>query len=123
MFTYNRNSGGVTYPINDCRHNNIWKLKVTFPDGGTHEFRPYGYGDPCDDGYFGVQAFAGMTYYSIDGTYARLVYDQSGWTLSFADGTLVVDQQGTQHSYDRNGNYTEIQTVTNYNNTGHQPRL
>src|SRR5713226_3312695 len=80
----------------------VWKLKVIFPDGGEHEFRPQGYIDHFGDGYFdidpngkmsGVSCFSddladgthyscgysqwqqttgGMSYYSTDGTFARL---------------------------------------------------
>ena len=130
--TYNRNSGGVIYPefipgteSADCRHFNIWKMKVTFPDGGTREFRPYGNDDECDDNYFRLQPAAGMSYYSTDGTYARLDFSQSTgeWTIYFADGTRVVNLVGSQRTYDRNGNYTEIQDVANYNNTGHTATL
>jgi RHS repeat-associated protein len=119
---YNRNSGGVEYPSPDCRHFNIWKMKVSFPDGSMREFRPYGIDDQCDDNYFTVMPAANRSYHSIDGTYARLDFgaSTSDWTLYFADGTRVVNlPNGAQRTYDRNGNYTEITWVSNYNNTGH----
>jgi hypothetical protein len=97
---YNRNSGGVYYPPPDCRNFNIWKMKVTFPDGSMREFRPYGFDDQCNDNYFTVQPQPGMSYYSVDGTYARLDFGQStsDWTLYFADGTRVVNQSGWQRT-------------------------
>lgn len=118
---YNRNSGGVYFPPPDCRNTNIWKMKVMFPDGGMHEFRPYGYDDECGDSYFAVQPAPGRSYYSVDGTYARLDFGSSTseWTLSFADGTRVVNQSTSQRTYDRNGSYNEILEVNDYNNTGH----
>ena len=33
----------------------IWKLQVTFPDGSRHEFRPSGYGDYYNDGFFTIR--------------------------------------------------------------------
>lgn len=120
IFPYNRNSENVTYPTSDCRHWNIWKLKVTFPDGSMRDFRPYGFDDQCNDNYFTVLPTAGMSYFSTDGTYARIDFGANGeWTLRFADGTKVVNTSGLQRTYDRNGNYTEIQDVSNYNGSGH----
>lgn len=118
---YNRNSGNVFFPPPDCRHFNIWKMKVTFPDGSTREFRPYGFDDQCNDNYFTVQPAAGRSYFSTDGTYTRLDFGATtaDWTLSFPDGTRVTNQNGLQRTTDRNGNYTEIQDVANYNGTGH----
>ena len=64
---------------------------------------------------------AGISYFSTDGTYARFEFGPGSgdWTIYFADGTRVVTQSTWQRTYDRNGNYTEIQDVANYNNTGH----
>jgi RHS repeat-associated protein len=115
----------------------IWKLRVTFPDGSRHEFRPSGYGDYYNDGYFTIQpsgwdtgcsgsvhsVTTGMTYFTTDGTYIRLSFPASGdwqgtWTLSMPDGTRVVSTNWAQRIYDRNNNYVEHAYVENYNNTG-----
>jgi RHS repeat-associated protein len=77
----------------------IWKFMVIFPDGGEHEFRPLGYTDLYQDGYYDIDPHGtqsatscvtigpetascgfsqsqattnGMTYYSTDGTFMRL---------------------------------------------------
>lgn len=121
----NRNSHGRVYPESDPRHSHIWKLKVSFPDGSVREFRPYGYDDAWDDGYFNVQPAAGMSYFSVDGTYLRLDIGQNGnWTLFFPDGSRVESiGGGGQRTYDRNGNFNELQSVDNYNNTGHKATI
>src|ERR1041384_6044485 len=117
----NRNNHGVVYPTSDLRRYNIWKMSVTFPDGSSREFRPNGYDDEVNDGYFRVQPAPGMTYYSTDGTYARLDFGATtnDWPLYFPDGSRVLRQGALQRTYDRNGNYTEINDVANYNGTGH----
>jgi RHS repeat-associated protein len=89
----------------------IWKMMVMFPDGGEHEFRPFGYTDRYDDGYYdidphGTQNFAGcisvsgatscnfstsqattsgMTYYSTDGTFMRLFvpFTNGDWSTNW----------------------------------------
>jgi RHS repeat-associated protein len=102
----------------------LWKLRVIYPDGGAHEFRPTGYNDILADGYFNVDPSSGgvnscngitgyapnpMTYFSADGTYTRLVINRGvGWTLSFPDGSRF--ENGTL--YDRNGNYLTYGSVT-----------
>ncbi|MGH9871910.1 MAG: RHS repeat domain-containing protein [Pyrinomonadaceae bacterium] len=120
-FMDNRNSHGTIYPANDCRHLDIWKLNMTFPDGSTREFRPYGHDDHCDDGYFRVLPAPGMSYFTIDGTYLRLDFRPSGeWTLFFPDGSRVEKQaDGSQRNYDRNENFDDTIEIANYNNTGH----
>ena len=115
----------------------IWKLKMSFPDGSVHEFRPTGYSDVngLGDGYYNINydgwqnacptgsyvVTTGMTYYSTDGTYARLFVQHDGdgnmynnpWTLYFPDGRRVSDNgNGTQTIYDRNNNYVTIQGTT-----------
>ena len=120
----------------DTRVIYIFKLKMTFPDGSAHEFRPHGHNDDRGDGYFKVrpdglingcpntsQTYNRLTYYSVDGTYLRLdfqpapgvVWHQTPWTLYYPDGTRVTSrEQGAlgQRVYDRNNNYIEIQRVT-----------
>lgn len=100
----------------------IYKLRMSYPDGSMHEFRPVGYSDFLADGYYSVAPGPNMTYYSTDGTFTRLEYGASSvdWTLFFPDGTRVSNPTtGGQRTYDRNDNYTELQFVSNYNNTGH----
>jgi hypothetical protein len=79
-----------------------WKLKIVFPDGSEHFFRPIGYSESpnLNDGYFQITpdgwgyscgsvpnghppvytSFTGsrMTYYSIDGSYLRLDIEHDG---------------------------------------------
>jgi RHS repeat-associated protein len=115
-----------------------YKLKVSFPDGSMHEFRPRGFSDSLEDGYFIVRpdGWGGgcsgdspmvsgpMTYYSIDGTYLRLEFAHDGdsdwsnnpWTLYFPDGGRVTGGNAPQRIYDRNNNYLEIQNIT-YNSS------
>ncbi len=117
----------------------IWKLRMIFPDGNSREFRPTGFIDNYGDGYYTIRpdgwqtscnggtqpsVTTGMTYYSTDGTYMRLFFPHTNnwlanWTLSMPDGSRVVVEPGLQRVYDRNGNYIEISSVTNYNNTNH----
>lgn len=119
----------------------IWKLQMIFPDGNSREFRPTGFIDNYGDGYYTIRpdgwqtscpggtqpsVTTGMTYYSTDGTYLRLFFPHTtnndwtaNWTLSMPDGSRVVVDQGLQRVYDRNGNYTEFSSITNYNNTNH----
>ena len=119
-----RNSGGANYAINDPRRWNIYKLKVLFPDGGVHEFRPHEHDDELDDGYYKVLPAPGMSYYSVDGTYARLDILAGGWVLYFPDGSRVETVHGQpQRKYDRNGNYTKISKDSNYKNTGHAAHI
>ncbi len=123
---------------------NNYKVKVKFPDGSEHTFRPTGYTDPLGDDYFRFspdgwykncpgQADShlltnGMVYYSADGTYMLLKFlpdvDQgphnprnNQWILSLPDGTRVEGAEtGTpQRIYDRNENFIEIRKIT-YNN-------
>lgn len=122
----------------DQRSVYIWKLKMTFPDGSEHLFRPTGYRDLTADGFYNVDATglihtlgggggscsvtpsqdpnSAMTYYSSDGSYLRLTipHDGSGWTLSFPDGGRVVftASTGQQRVYDRNNNYFDILGIT-----------
>ncbi|HIK12283.1 MAG TPA: hypothetical protein IGS52_18820, partial [Oscillatoriaceae cyanobacterium M33_DOE_052] len=112
----------------------IWKLKMSFPDGSVHEFRPQGYTDILSDGYFNIRpdglvnSCSGsswvtntLTYYSTDGSYLRLDIqydDQTGawwnnpWTLYLPNGWRVTGGNAPQRIYDSNNNYIEIQGVT-----------
>src|SRR5262245_42548805 len=130
-------NGGTIGGSGDTRVIYIFKLKMTFPDGSEREFRPHGYNDVRNDGYFTVrpdglingcpntsQTYDRLTYYSIDGTYMRLDFQpapgvfwhQTPWTLYYPDGTRVTGNEpgalGTQRVYDRNNNYVEMQRIT-----------
>jgi RHS repeat-associated protein len=135
------NSTKCTGGSTDAVNNYIWKLNITFPDGSVHEFRPSGYNDYFDDGYFdidpngyrysgcgGVRTPAnstGMTYYSTDGTFMRLEVEHTSdasdgssnpWTLYMPNGTKVtsawINSVYEQRIYDRNDNYIEIKNRT-----------
>jgi hypothetical protein len=96
------------------------KVKVLFPDGSEHIFRPFGFYEYYlrSDGYFNVdpagacrscqgnnliytQCVPGnrLVYYSIDGSYTRLEVGPSqtgntlAWTMYFPDGTRVLNQE------------------------------
>jgi len=122
----------------------IWKVQLVYPDGGAHQFRPLGYYDFLADGYYGVNPDTGeirncsgttgyapnsLTYYSTDGTYTRLTINRGvGWTLSFADGSRVVNEslatRGLQSSvgdklYDRNNNYLSFGPIEKDNHSGY----
>ena len=55
-----------------------------------------------------------MVYYSSDGSYLRLEYENNGrWTVFFPNGSkLVQELDQTQYIYDRNGNSVHTGTVT-----------
>jgi RHS repeat-associated protein len=120
-----------------------WKLRVKFPDGSSHEFRPYGnYQSYFNDGYFNVRADGyvsncagtgfyiqtGMNFYSTDGSFIRLFVEFDGdgnwgnnpFTLHFPNGVRVVQGTSAQRIFDRNGNFVKI-TNTTYN--GHEAKL
>lgn len=98
-----------------------WKVKMRFPDGTEHVFRPSGYADGRGDGYFNVDTFGNvrtygcvwapqsmgcgcastqstdpnprMTYYSADGSYLRLTIERNQtWTLYYPDGSKVAQE-------------------------------
>lgn len=113
----------------------VWKVAMLMPDGSRKEFRPTGYVDGyMDDGFFEInpngyrtngcngpptlQTSGGMTYYSTDGSYTRLVVSHvpgsqhtgelNAWTMSMPDGSRVTGGgAGPVRLYDRNGNYIE----------------
>jgi RHS repeat-associated protein len=136
--------GGLEAGYNEMTY--VYKLRIRFPDGSTHEVRPSGFhdgfaGDAQAD-YFDVrpdgwrencggngQWFTGpISYYSTDGSFLRLDVQHDGdqswwtnpWTLYLPDGTRVTSgASGPQRIYDRNDNYIEIGPIQNYNGTGH----
>ncbi len=125
------NQGAMTESWQEMTY--VHKLRVVFPDGSTHEMIPHGQTAVLNDGFFRVthdgyvencgygrpRTGQPVTYYSIDGTYARLEFsydndtnpNNNTWTLYFADGRKVTGglfQSGvSQRQYDRNGNYIE----------------
>ncbi len=130
----------------------IWKVKLRFPDGSEHLFRPSGYADGRGDGYFNVDTLGNvraygcsvppgstgcgcsytqsidpnprMTYYSTDGSYLRLTVERNqDWTLYYPDGSKVFNQGPLQRVSDRNGNYYDIAFNTIYDNTGRSTSL
>ena len=126
-------SGGC----NTQEYFNAWKVKMKFPDGSEHVFRPSGYTDPLGDNFFritpdgwSIQACGiadthdittGMTYYTADGSFLRLTFSgdadhdwtNNTWTLSLPDGTRVTGGgSAPQKIFDRNNNVVEIRNIT-----------
>jgi RHS repeat-associated protein len=128
----------------------IWKVKIRFPDGSEHLFRPSGYADERGDGYFNVDTFGDvrfyscspvgtgcsctytqgtdpnprMTYYSADGSYLRLTIERNqDWTLYYPDGSKVVSQGPSQRVFDRNGNFYDIINNTIIDDAGRSVSL
>ncbi len=105
-----------------------YKFFLVFPDGNQREFRPAGYDDYSNKGFFSVSPYgehacaAGrdtrpITYYSIDGSYLRLVSTNTAagvnsWILYFPDGSTVAQDGITQRHTDHNGNYTDVYSLT-----------
>ena len=120
----------------DVAANYRYKLKMRFPDGSLHEFRPLGGFNYQLQDWFRFSA-AGhwedcsgptwtattLRYYSIDSTHMRLdVQNNSGqvvsWTLYLPGGERVTGGNQPSRIYDRNNNYIEFQSVADYNQTG-----
>lgn len=103
----------------DLKSIHRYKLNVHFPDGSVRQFHPAVYNGSHEE-YYSVIPTDGAVYYSTDGAYIKLEFGSDGdgdwanntWTLSFADGSRVVNGSRT---YDRNGNYTQLEGLT-YNN-------
>jgi RHS repeat-associated protein len=120
------------------------RLTVLFPDGSRHTLHLYPntpssnspgevYKDYFGEGYYDVYfngsttgcpqsialATGKVTYYTTDGTYVRVVFDNTPgatvmWTMYFADGrTVAVGVDGKTRMYDRNGNTVTITNVLN----------
>lgn len=144
MFQY---SGGGLPPCPAPEQFQRFKLKMSFPDGSVHEFRPAGYTDFLNDGFFQIYpngyilscnppysswTYGPITYYSTDGTYLRLViehddetdvWDDNPWTLYFPDGQRVTfNEPGSlgQRFYDRNDNFTEVRSITYNGHPAHR---
>jgi RHS repeat-associated protein len=137
------------YP--DQRAKFRYKLRMSFPDGSEREFIPRGFNSHqlLNDGYYDLRPdgwrsvwvsngcapapcawvedqpfYSGtITYYSTDGTYARLDIQHDAddnfynnpWTLYLSDGGRVTGGNAPQRIYDRNNNYVEIQRYLNAN--------
>ncbi|MGD9560857.1 MAG: RHS repeat domain-containing protein [Pyrinomonadaceae bacterium] len=119
----------------NAMHAYPWNVGMYMADGSRKEFRPAGYTNVLGDGYFSVTpagyqsggcsggggyiTTAPMTYYSVDGTYIKLVVDhvangdQRGvsnpWTLYFPDGSRITGGVGLpQQHFDRNNNEVKV---------------
>jgi RHS repeat-associated protein len=132
-------------PCQEYNYLYYFKLSMIFPDGSKHEFRLLGQDEL--DGYFKYRPDGStngwnpntnsgycpgdaplnskMVYYSTDGTYMRLEFEQDAdhnnwgdnpWTLYLSDGSRVTGGNTPQRITDRNGNYIEIQEHIPYNN-------
>jgi RHS repeat-associated protein len=128
-------SGSGTPTTQWCTaHIDQYRMFIDLPDGSRHEMRASGYaGYESADGYSQIMPNpsdqnipsgctgsvvslpASLTYYSIDGTYLRLVVQtgsawQYNWTLYFPDGARVAttSSNGTQTITDRNNNKLTI---------------
>ena len=122
--------------VGDPAETYVWKLRMKFPDGSVHVFRPQGANDGQGDDFFRARPdgwlntacqgdapfwYGPITYYSADGTFLRLDVQHDSdndptnnpWTLFLSDGGRVTGG-GTafQRIYDRNNNYIEIQNIT-----------
>ncbi len=120
-----------------------FRYKIKFPDGSVHELRPVlpasflNYNEPS--GYSNINMFGrrrycrpldpsptsdwiddeapfittGMTYYTIDGTYAKVEVSPTGaWELTFGDGRRVTNAfPQPQRIFDKNDNYIDVNTV------------
>ena len=129
---------GVTLDIPNSRLNMYrYRVQMTFPDGSVHTMIPQGLVSLTSDGYYntrpdgfqencasGTWATGPMSYYTTDGTYAKLVVAQdtdqmwwnNPWTLYMADGSRVVSDpvHGLETIYDRNGNYIQVQQIADF---------
>ena len=108
------------------------KTVLHMPDGSRKEFRPTGFSDIYDDGFYavmpsgynvagcgsgGLYTSGGMVYYSADGSYTKLVVDfvsgstgrgeQNSWTLYMPDGSKVRKDSNGVRITDRNGNFVD----------------
>jgi hypothetical protein len=121
-----------------------YKVKMRFPDGSLHEFRPAGYSNYQLGEWFEIRpdglletcstpqwVTSTLNYYSVDGTYMRLEVQHDSdenpnnnpWTLFLPDGGRITGGNAPNRIYDRNSNYIEIQSVADYNQTGHPADL
>src|SRR6266849_2416932 len=125
-----------TCNVGDPAMSYVWKVRMKFPDGSVHVFRPQGANDGQADDFFRARPdgwlntacpgdapfwYGPITYYSADGTFLRLDVQHDSdsdptnnpWTLYLPDGGRVTGG-GTafQRIYDRNNNYVEIQNIT-----------
>lgn len=126
-----------------------YKVKMRFPDGSLHEFRPAGAWNNQWQDWFSIRpdgliencgvapqwTTAPLVYYSVDSTYLRLEFQHDSdqnpfnnpWTLYTPNGGRVTFNEPNtlgQRIYDQNNNYIEIQSQHNYilngQPTGHE---
>ena len=116
----------------DAKNSYAMRTVMRMPDGSKKEFRPTGFNDLFDDGFFdvmpsgynvtgcsggGLNTSTGMVYYSVDGSYTKLIVDYvSGsngrgetnpWTMYMPDGSKVRKDSNGIRITDSNGNYVE----------------
>ncbi|MGH9967663.1 MAG: hypothetical protein ACREBG_07485 [Pyrinomonadaceae bacterium] len=94
-----------------------YKTEIFFPDGSSHQIRPYG--QTHNEDYYPVSPGvpgSTTTYYSTDATYFRVQFSTDGasWTMYFPDGSIVSydNSTGVQTTIDGNGNSYTVQNVT-----------
>ena len=105
--------------------------EMIFPDGSTHVIHPRG--EKEVDGFTNIRPngwrvcgnynSAPRRFYTTDGSYIKVDFyptstpsNNPSWVMYFPDGSKVTDNgQGVQRTYDRNGNYKEVQDIV-YNN-------
>jgi RHS repeat-associated protein len=111
------------------------KFSIIFPDGSHHVLHMYGYKDddyyeygPNGQPYTGCPTYSpltkapptgSITYYTVDGTYVRLVMNLSNsswtnnsWTMYFPDGRTVAGTGFTPTTMsDKNGNTITLQNL------------
>ena len=134
-------TAGSGLTCGDAEANNRVLLKVLFPDGSEHILTPViaaPSGTTTNDGYFpvdprtfaytycagGAAIASDMTYFTTDGSYARVVVKYSipvnwlntQWNIYLRDGSSVAGRgAGTTSLTDSNGNITTI-TGSNVSN-------
>jgi RHS repeat-associated protein len=146
VYTDYRSNTGICGSTQVTVNVQVQKLQVTYPDGSVHDFRLQGYAEPdTNQPNFFPMFLNGnvssnsdckgwapttndLTYYSVDGSYSRLVVGhaqadgQYPWTLYLSDGARVTGYAAAdpgfessvrpQRIYDRNANYIEISDET-----------
>jgi len=104
---------GAPYPYSVFKY----KTEIFFPDGSSHQLRPYG-DTPSEEYYTVCPGASGTTrtYYTTDGSYLRVQFSTDGasWTIYFPDGSTVNfdNSTGVQTTTDGNGNFYTTQNVT-----------
>lgn len=146
LVVINRFQGLDLSPCGPNYHKNgfRWKVKIEFADGQEKEFRPVGYGDQYNDGYFDVspngdissygytpgipptcnfstsQHPGPLSYISTDGSYLRMVVQHDNDSDHTNNPFAIYYPDGSYYSStdqrltDRYGNYLEPVPAMNY---------